>query len=76
MPRWVLNCPECNTEFIYTEIAGTQSSSFDLFTGLLPKPEFPAAGLLLECPNCKRRSLYQRYQLVYRAASSPLAQME
>jgi len=67
MPRWVLSCAECNAEFTHTEIAGIQTSSFDLFTGLLAKPEFPVEGLQLECPNCKKRSLYQRYQLVLRS---------
>jgi phage FluMu protein Com len=31
------------------------------------KPEFPAAGLKIKCPNCKKSSVYQPHQLMYRA---------
>jgi DNA-directed RNA polymerase subunit RPC12/RpoP len=64
MRRWVLNCAECDKEFTHTEKAEMQSPSSDPFTGRLPKPDFPDEGLQLECPHCKKRSLYKKSQLV------------
>jgi hypothetical protein len=67
MPRWVLGCPECNRDFTHTEIpADPKRRSFDRFLGTEAKPEFPQGGLRIECPNCKKTSIFQRYQLVYR----------
>jgi endogenous inhibitor of DNA gyrase (YacG/DUF329 family) len=63
----VLDCPDCKAEFTHSEITEIEShSTLNPFTGLLAKPEFPGDGLRLECPNCKKNSLYWRHQLVYR----------
>ncbi len=32
---------------------------------LAEKPPFPEGGMRVGCPNCKKTSLCQRYQLVY-----------
>jgi hypothetical protein len=39
----------------------------DPFASFSDKPELPASGVNLECPNCKEVSVYKRYQLTYRA---------
>jgi hypothetical protein len=62
LPQWVLNCQHCHKPFTCDEI--------DLaFLGILslwrPKPDFPEGGLRMSCPNCKKRSTYQRYELMY-----------
>ena len=66
MSRWVLSCAECNEDFTHAEKAEIQSLISDPFTGRLPKPDFPDEGLELECPHCKKRSLYKKSQLVLR----------
>jgi hypothetical protein len=45
-----------------------KNTAADPFASLGDKPEFPAGGLSLECPNCKVTSPYQRHQLVYSAS--------
>ena len=37
------------------------------FASFADKPEFPVAGICLECPNCRKVSTYMRFQLMYRA---------
>jgi hypothetical protein len=68
MARWVLDCPDCNEDFTQSEIPESDSLVPDPFTGSVAKPEFPTDGLSLRCPNCKTTSVYQRYQLIYRAS--------
>lgn len=63
MARWILNCPNCGKEFFHSEV-GTEEG---LFAWTTPKPDFPEGGLRLDCPSCKVGSLFQRYQLLYRA---------
>jgi endogenous inhibitor of DNA gyrase (YacG/DUF329 family) len=67
MPQWVLRCPECNANFTHSEIATENQPLRDSFAGLAVKPEFPEGGMRLECPNCKKSSVYQRHELVFRA---------
>jgi endogenous inhibitor of DNA gyrase (YacG/DUF329 family) len=68
MARWVLGCPECKEDFTHSQInTEPQPTMRDPFAWLGDKPEFPATGLTLECPNCKKTSIYSRTQLVYRA---------
>jgi hypothetical protein len=68
MPRWVVGCPDCDQEFTHSEMATDyQSSLLDPFAWIGDKPEIPEAGVSLECPNCKKVSVYKRYQLTYRA---------
>jgi endogenous inhibitor of DNA gyrase (YacG/DUF329 family) len=63
MPRWVLYCPICEKEFTHSNIERRNPEDYYID----PKPEFPAEGLSVECPNCKKSSVYRRHQLVYRA---------
>ena len=56
-------CPECKTVFICSEIDMDQGHHG--IAALPAKPEFPEGGCKLECPNCKRTSVFQRFQLIY-----------
>jgi endogenous inhibitor of DNA gyrase (YacG/DUF329 family) len=64
MSRWVLDCPECNKGFTYSEVS-VQEPILDHFTWNVHKPEFPTGGVTVDCPNCNKSSVYQRYQLIY-----------
>jgi hypothetical protein len=67
--RWVLGCSDCKQEFAHSEIKQEhQSSLLDPFAWIGDKPEMPDAGVRLECPNCKKVSVYKRHQLTYRAS--------
>ena len=67
MARWVLGCPECKQDFTHSEITPEQErQEFDSFLNSINKPQFPASGLELECPNCRHKSVYYRHQLIYR----------
>jgi hypothetical protein len=70
MPRWILGCPDCHDDFTYGEIAAVHETSVHKFIDFLidKKPDFPITGLSLECPNCKKTSVYKRRQLIYRAS--------
>jgi hypothetical protein len=68
MARWVLDCPDCNKEFTHSEIPENNRLIPDPFTGTVTKSEFPAGGFTVTCPNCKKISVYQRYELTYRAS--------
>jgi len=64
MPQWVLNCQHCHKPFTHSEInLARPPLSYDLFWP--PKPDFPEGGLRMACPNCKKGSTYQRYELMY-----------
>ncbi len=68
VPRWVLSCPKCEQEFTHTEIqADYRSPQIDPFSWIVDKPEMTKGGASLECPNCKKTSVYNRHQLTYRA---------
>jgi hypothetical protein len=65
----MLDCPNCNAEFTHSEIdLRRETSPLDPFAWIVDKPKIPEAGILLECPNCKKVSLYKRHQFMYRAA--------
>jgi hypothetical protein len=64
-PRWMLTCDKCNSEFAYSDVLDRRSQRDNPFTGNVHKPEFPSGGLSLECPNCKKSSVYQSHQLFY-----------
>jgi hypothetical protein len=49
MPKCVLSCAKCNTEFTQAEVQTESPSSADPFTWPVSKPEFPAGGILIEC---------------------------
>jgi hypothetical protein len=63
MASWVLNCPDCDFDFLHSTIR--KSSLGDFY--LEPKPEFPPEGRELECPNCGKKATYKRINLSYRA---------
>lgn len=68
MARWVLSCPECSQEFTHSQAEAPSQNSFrDPFAWLGEKPEFPDAGLQMECPNCNKTAIYRRTQLMYRS---------
>jgi uncharacterized protein (DUF2225 family) len=62
MPRWILTCPGCNEEFTHSEIAtdAIHVARDDR------KPDMPGDGATLECPHCKKSTVYKRYELIYR----------
>jgi hypothetical protein len=62
MPTWVLTCRKCGSKFDYCKI-----DDADLQSHFFPaKPDFPAAGSDVRCPNCGFRRSYQRTNLTYR----------
>jgi hypothetical protein len=63
MPQWVLNCQHCYKPFTHGEIDLASLASYDRLWA--PKPNFPEGGLRVKCPNCKKPSTYQRYELMY-----------
>jgi hypothetical protein len=68
MARWILDCSDCDEEFTYSEIdTDRQPPPIDAFAWIIDKPKIAEAGIPLECPKCKRVSVYKRNQLMYRA---------
>jgi len=63
MAHWLLGCPECNKDFMYTEVP----LDIGVFACSGVKPEFPDCGLSVVCPNCQISSIYKRNQLTYQA---------
>jgi len=63
MPRWVFHCAGCNKLLSHCEITDTGKLN-DLFL-VTPKPDIPASGVSVECPECKKIAVYKRYQLIY-----------
>ena len=66
MPRWIVSCSECGEEFTHTLISLLGVPDRDPFASP-PKPQFPAAGTELNCPNCGKTSNYKAFDLRYRA---------
>jgi uncharacterized Zn finger protein len=63
MNQWMLTCSSCGEEFPHSLIPENLSFA----ESYLPlKPEFPASGLPLDCPNCGKSATYQRHDLRYR----------
>ena len=68
LARWVFGCPDCDYEFTHSEIdSEIRPPLLDPFAWIDDKPELPEAGVRLECPSCKKVSVFRRYQLTYRA---------
>jgi hypothetical protein len=63
MPQWILNCQHCHKPFTHSEINLVSPASY--YSVWPPKPDFPEGGLRMKCPNCKKPSTYQRYELKY-----------
>src|SRR6202140_2274870 len=63
MPQCVLNCQHCHKPVTRGEINLVSLASYDPLWA--PKPDFPEGGLRMMCPNCKKPSTYQRYELMY-----------
>ena len=70
MPQCVLNCQHCHKPVTRGEINLASLASYDPLWA--PKPDFPEGGLRMMCPNCKKPSIYQRYELMY-ARDQPAA---
>jgi hypothetical protein len=63
MPLWELECGHCKDKFTHSTIDDTGMLSYHFPL----KPVFPPGGSELECPNCGKKSTYQRTDLLYRA---------
>jgi hypothetical protein len=62
MASWMLECSNCGLPFQHSVIDATTMNFF-----FPVKPEFPAGGSELQCPNCEKNATYQRTDLIYRA---------
>ena len=62
MASWILNCRDCGLPFEHSVIDATVMNFF-----FPAKPDFPAGGSELQCPNCGKTATYQRTDLIYRA---------
>ena len=61
MPSWNLTCQNCSKSFTHSKIEGGNLANY-----FVPqKPEFPAQGRELQCPNCNTKAQYQRTDLRY-----------
>lgn len=61
MPKWVLKCDNCNSEFTHSMISDQSAENY-----FLPqKPVF--ADVEIECPNCGSKDTYDHRDLMYRA---------
>jgi DNA-directed RNA polymerase subunit RPC12/RpoP len=63
MPKWVLRCAGCQSEFPHSQIE--DQKFFDWHLPL--RPQFPPGGAEIKCPNCGTSSEYLRTDLLYRA---------
>ena len=62
MPKWVLICPKCKTEFEHSQI-----NDVGMFCLMIQeKPEFANTGNECVCPSCGYVALYFRTDLLYR----------
>ncbi len=61
MAIWVLACKRCGETFAYCEIG---ESLLDYF--FPQKPEMPPEGEERQCPVCRGKSNYVRYELMFR----------
>ncbi len=64
MARWALTCKNCRAVFGYSRIP-TPDTLAEYF--IPSRPEFPPSGVELECPGCKTKSTYQRFELIYKS---------
>ena len=61
MPKWVLKCDNCNSEFTHSMITDQSAENYFL-------PQKPVIGdAELECPHCGYKYTYDRSDLMYRA---------
>jgi hypothetical protein len=63
MPKWILICRNCKTEFQHSQISDVGLASLLL----ADKPNIPPSGNICVCPNCGHAASYQRTDLFYRA---------
>ena len=64
-PRWVFRCPMCNTDIFHSKVLSLAVNDVYL-PGTGPKPQLPAEGLKVKCPNCHKETLFKRHELVFR----------
>jgi len=67
MARWVFDCPICREELTHSQIFIDNSTVRDPVMFAI-RPEMPARGMRVACPNCKNISVFYRHQLTYRAS--------
>ncbi len=65
MANWSLICKKCQFIFPHSEIGDSLAECF-----VSEKPKFPPEGVEWECPRCKARFTYVRYDLIYQKSSS------
>jgi hypothetical protein len=63
MPKWILNCTKCKSEFEHSRIRDVGMS----FLMLPEKPTFTPSGNPCACPSCGHTAVYLRTDLLYRA---------
>jgi DNA-directed RNA polymerase subunit RPC12/RpoP len=62
MPKWVLICANCKTEFQHSQISDVGMARL-----LLPsKPNFEPNGNVCVCPSCGKSAIYKRTDLLFR----------
>jgi hypothetical protein len=66
MASWGLTCKGCGEVFRYSEIKETLADYF-----LPAKPDIAPEGVERECPNCKKKFVYQRNELTYEFLEKP-----
>ena len=66
MPNWMLTCPECKKDFVYSKVVMAVAFRDPWVREV--KPDFPIVGISLQCPHCKGISTFHRHQLTHSAA--------
>ncbi len=65
MPRCLICCPECAHKFVHSEITVDDQGAKPVLILRGKKLDIPESGVSLDCPNCKKTSVYKRDQLIY-----------
>jgi hypothetical protein len=65
MARWILVCTNCAYRFTHSNVepSAVQESHRDPFH-VVARPKFKD-GETIQCPNCKVKSVYQAFELIY-----------
>jgi hypothetical protein len=59
--RWILKCRDCRSEYTFAEIPSEGTANY-----FFPKkPQLPENGFTYTCPNCRRKNVYKRTDLIY-----------
>jgi hypothetical protein len=63
MPSWILDCVGCGSNFTHSVIEPRKIEDHYLPA----KPVIALEGVELECPDCKQKAVYRRFDLRYQA---------